>query len=87
MAQFVTPEVEDRLERADEQSELKVVIVPARGQTDQVKTRTQQYDVKIERVLPSKTLLVTGLANEVSEFIETDDIGSVSEPNRAEILQ
>lgn len=87
MARFVTSELQNAISEAEPGSEIEIVIVPSDESEDDVYRRVEEFDVKIERELPSGVLLVTSPTNVVSDFMSTSAIASVSLPDRMEIMQ
>jgi hypothetical protein len=82
MAQYVAPEVHEWLADSQPTSERKLALVFEADAEDAVRERAAEYNISIDRCLPSGVLLVTATAADCDEFIETSMIESVSTADR-----
>lgn len=82
MAQYVAPEIQEWLDESPSTGERQLALVLDADAEAAVSDRAAEYDISVDRQLPSGVLLVTTTAADCRDFIETSLIKSVSAADR-----
>mgnify|MGYP006310082521 CR=1 FL=1 len=78
MARYIELEGSEWMYHSDPHDEMRLALVLEEGTATDIKSRASEYEISVDRRLPSGVLLVTARASRAREFVDISAIRSVS---------